>query len=261
MKKCCLLFGLVLGLIQISCTEENDVSYQLKTTSITLISGKTHQIEVLPAISGWSFSSKNSNIASVSDSGLVTTHYVGTTKVYVRHEAGQFVDSVQVTVNPNNTFFEDPFLGFFVSELTVSKNETGSLTNSFADARHDGESFVVYKRESHYEINYHFNIDGLFDRAEIFLSPLYELETLEHLTERYIYLGMKDYSTWVLKDYFVHDHMLHYVDRHYISPDSSKLICMCFESTTYELKVEFRPFTTQAMDAILNDTIEKVYDH
>lgn len=101
----CLLFGL-LGLMQLSCTDENEVSYQLKTTTISMYSSRTFQLEVTPATSGWTFSSKNNYIASVSESGLVTSHYVGTTMLYAQYEAGRFVDSVQVTVNPSITLFE-----------------------------------------------------------------------------------------------------------------------------------------------------------
>jgi len=254
-----LLFGLILTLVQFSCNNESDVTYELQTLPKEVLTRETFSLEVSPATAGWTFSSKNSNIASVSDSGVVTTHYVGTTMVYVRHAASGFVDSVQVTVKPRVNFYQEPYLTFYTTQEAVKNHETGTYNELNFE---DGTSSLTYRRE--YGIGYsgnliyNFNPTGEYYYSLFVFNSASRDDVVAQVSERYLFVREKKYETKYEIDAEIRT--TGYVDRHYVSPDSSRIITLTQISERNLLWVYYHPYTVQAMKAILNDTVGRVFD-
>jgi len=204
----------------------------------------TFALEVSPATSGWTFNSKNSNIASVSDSGVVTTHYVGTTTLYARQEAGGFVDSVQVTVKPRKTFYEEPCLSFFALEQTVREFEAATVYSIGSSEMF----YTLYTRECGigctFDLKYYFNSDNEYAHSSLCFNSLFTDDVIDHVNERYIFISEKRNGDLVY--------------RYYKNPGNSLLIEQY--STENKLWLSYHPYTVQAIDAIQNDTTRRVFD-
>lgn len=118
--------------------------------------------------------------------------------------------------------------------------------------KYEGAFLLNYKKpldtEQNYFIDYHFNTSGLYDYSIVSVGQAYSFEMDNHISERYIFLTEKNYTNSGDT----------YLDKHYISPDSSKLICLT--NVINGQWIQFRPYTTQAMEAIQNDTIGMVFD-
>lgn len=242
----CVLVGLAFALLQLSCSDEKAVTYELKTLPKEVFVHETFALEVSPATSGWTFSSKNSNIASVSDSGVVTTHYVGKTMLYVRHAVGGFVDSVQVTVKPQTTFYDEPYRTFPAVKLAVEGSEPleiyayGRYGNGCTCNLHRGECGIGFA----YELKYYFNEYGDYTYSSICFNTMFADDVMKQVTERYMLVSEKNNGEE------------HY--RYFISPDSSLLVSQY--SVGNELWLFYLPYSAQALETFQKDVFGKVFE-
>lgn len=245
MKQGCFLFlGLVFALLQFSCSPEEEV-YELNTLPMEVLTRDSFALEVVPATTGWTFSSKNEHIASVSSSGIVTTHVMGTTTLYARYAKSGFVDSVQITVKPRTTYFQEPYLVFFVPQQTISDVEEQDY---YAAGWGESWTCTYYAREYGIgypmDLVYYFNTNDEYTFSTLCFNKQFAKDVMDHVSDRYIFMREKSDGNRLYS--------------YYINPDSSTILASY--SMQNELWLLYYPYSVRAMESIQNDTLGVVFE-
>ncbi len=96
-----------------SCSNEDEpITYLLNSKLVKLNCERTFDLKITPALEGLTYTSMNSNIASVDNKGQITAKLVGTTNIIVKDSLNRFADTVKVVVNTIHTAYSEPFLTY-----------------------------------------------------------------------------------------------------------------------------------------------------
>lgn len=166
-----------------SCSDDDSkVEYSLSPSEMALDYGDEKQIEVLPSLEGFEFSSDNSRIASVDIVGKVYANVAGETYINVVNTNANFVGKCKVTVTPTYSMFIDPCLNFGCSRSEVESYETREF------GAEEGTS-IAYRGENNdiLMVMYTFTNDKLKAATLIFPYSSRVLDNLStHLKQRYV---------------------------------------------------------------------------
>jgi hypothetical protein len=132
------------GIIAISCKKEPT----LLTTQLSLKAGEISQISLEPNSTDCTFSSDNEDIATVSETGLVTARRLGSVAISVT-KGKKTIGVCTVTVNANYKMYREPYFGFGSSDSEIKSYETRQiLTSNTDDILYRGENsrvaYVLY---------------------------------------------------------------------------------------------------------------------
>ncbi len=169
------------ALIAFSCEKEDpqDTEINLSQEIVEINFGSEVQLEATFNRTGYTpqnfmWESVDPEIASVNNFGLVTANRVGTTQVTVRTDDGQFSKSAEITVNPTNNLYREPFLQFKASRNAVKGFETRTLEG-------EDDMLVVYRGENSSVRN----VVYVFEN-EVFVSVGVLLRTTEAIVDQAI---------------------------------------------------------------------------
>lgn len=180
----------------VSCRkDEKDEPIHLDQASISI----THNGELqLTASEPCTWASADTNVAMVSNTGLVRGNFVGKTTITAVQKAGGARATCEVTVAPVSALYVEPYFSYKAPVDFVTMRETRELTNSsYTGLLYIGENnnvrFVLYL----------FN-GGFLESADVMLrnSGEVENEAMIFLAERYSYIGEIDYHAYA----FTGDH-------------------------------------------------------
>ena len=157
--KCEFLVGVLLVFFT-ACSQDDDSTYRLNTKLVELNCKGTQLLQVTPALQGLSYTSLNSNIATVSPEGLITAKLVGTTKITVKDSLNLFVDTVNMVVRSVNTLFDDPYLGFGINHTTLL--QTLNVTDYFFSYPYSGGGFRVNFKAKGFTWSYVFSRENKY---------------------------------------------------------------------------------------------------
>jgi hypothetical protein len=170
-------------LIVASCKKDEQTTIRFDVTEITLHHAKTAQITVTPA-QGGIWSTADSNVATVSQTGLVTGVRLGDTKVTLVN--GKLSAECIVHCTPTSTFYKEPYFYYGQSKAYIKLVETRTLYTEATNS-------LEYKGENS-------NIAGvLYTFSNLKLESAlvgfkYDnnnvTKAAEFIEERYIYVGL-----------------------------------------------------------------------
>ena len=155
----------------------------LDTTAATLNSGETYQINAeceYPI----SYTSENEYVASVSEDGLVTANFVGTTNIMLEAEGDS--QTFEVTVAPVSELYPEPEI-----EIGESKD---AIVERFGDPDDEDEEIIVYYgfAESSFMLMVAFDDEDLVQYYMVVMEYDYVEELDTFLSERYLYVTEQD---------------------------------------------------------------------
>lgn len=173
----------------VSCKKEDYISFQELSVAMhydeqkqLTLSFSSNELSALD----YTYQSSDENIASVSDSGLVSGVSIGTVIITATSPDGQYKAACTVVVEPKSKIYREPFMGWGATKATVKKNETRRIkSESPIDVLYYGEyNYIAY-------VFYNFdNSDTLLQysgikigKPEIVINNIFEF-----LNERYISL-------------------------------------------------------------------------
>lgn len=190
-----------------SCGQEDEM-YQLNTKLVQLNCDRTFALEVTPALLGLTYTSLNTNIATVSADGVIKAKLVGTTKILVKDLRSSFIDTVKVVVNTLYTSFYDPYLGFGADKETIIKVLNVSDYDYYESTPYnrliiDNGDVTDFKAWTYY-----LSKDNKLLFSQVGIDNNGMLDT--HMTSRYNLLKTFQYSV--------------FLDSYYINPDSSLIV-------------------------------------
>ena len=155
----------------------------LTTTSATLHSGETFQI-VAECESPIAYSSENEYHAMVSDSGLVTAVFVGSTMINLESEYD--TQTFEVTVEPVSDLYPEPDI-----EIGETKD---AIIEKFGEPGAESDDAVIFEdySENASMLMVMFDEEGLVEAYAVILdvSSAEELDTF--LSERYMFIGEEE---------------------------------------------------------------------
>jgi hypothetical protein len=231
-------FG-VLFMFITACSQEDESTYRLNTKLVELNCNGTLALEVSPALQGLSYTSLNTNIATVSPGGLVTAKLVGSTKIVVKDSLNLFVDTVKVVVNSTSTAFNNPYLEFGADQSTII--EVMDMTDYSLTDKPPYTMLFFPVSLNVIEYAYYLNDEGKLVYSLIaFNRNEYEDFSLEkHLTDRYSV--MKTFEHYKASDTY------------YINPDSSLIVL--FQKPPYGIyeTIEFHQANQERVQHILSE--------
>ena len=155
----------------------------LEETSTTLNSGETYQINAeceFPI----TYSSENEYVAAVSEDGMVTANFVGTTNILLETEGDS--QAFEVTVAPVSDLYPEPEIQFGeTKEAIIERFGTpGAETENSI-------GFAGYSENTNF-LMVTFTEDDLVDYYVVVLNVEYAEELDTFLGERYLYLEEMD---------------------------------------------------------------------
>lgn len=160
----------------------------LEETSTTLNSGETYQINAeceFPI----TYASENEYVAAVSEDGLVTANFVGTTNIMLETEGDS--QTFEVTVAPVSELYPEPEIQIGETKEAIIERfgEPGAETE-------DAIGYAGYSENTRF-LMVAFTEDDLVDYYAVVLDVEYAEELDTFLGERYLYLeeveGLKAY--------------------------------------------------------------------
>jgi len=236
--KCAFFCGILLVFFS-ACSQEDEVTYQLNTKLVELNCRSTLSLIVTPALQGLSYTSLNTNIATVSAEGQVRAKLVGTTKVVVKDSLNRFVDTVKVVVRSVNTLFDDPYLGFGADSMTVKNNVSIPYFKTYIEPWLAFEITFGGRDASVYYWTYRFDENGKYTSFYLVVKPSEFFNLGNHIGDRYTYMATKTYQN--------------NLDTYYLNPDSTLIIMDNRYSGNIEAIIEFYPATKERIQRVLSD--------
>lgn len=224
-----------------ACNQEDDSTYRLNTRQVKLNCRDSLVLKVTPALQGLSYTSLNANIATVSKDGLIKAKLVGCTKIVVKDSLNVFVDTVKVEVNPVNTLFGEPYLGFGINHTTLL--ETLNITDYYFWYPPFGDGFRVNLVSKGRFWGYNFKENKYNYLIVEVPEAQYALLDL-HLNDRYNLMTTKSYSAGSNSSI---------VDTYYINPDSSLIIKDYRYSHNSSSMVYFYQATQEKIQLVFSD--------
>ena len=169
-----------------SCSSDDDDS-GLSQKEIILKVGQSMTLSYGGGECTWS--SDQPLIAEVDNNGNVTANRVGITNIKANG------DICKVTVNPNYTTYEEPYLKFGASMNEVKNAMSGYTLSSKTDANnlvYIGKNVIDY-------YDYMFKNNGLY--AVILATDIFKgAETSKFLAERYIVVSIDENAIYAIKE-------------------------------------------------------------
>lgn len=176
-----LLMAAIVVVLEACSSDDSKVMYSISNPELALEYGEEKQIDVIPSLEGFQFSSDNNRIASVDITGKVYAGIAGETFINVVNANANFIGKVKVTVTPTYTMFKDPCLNF-----GCSRSEVESYEGKAPDAE-EGTS-IAYRGQSSDVLMVVYMFTGGRLSATIVVFP-YTSRVLdnmyEHLKQRY----------------------------------------------------------------------------
>lgn len=242
MKSQIILIGCILLTLFTACNGDDDVTYQLNTKLVELNCNRTQVLEVTPVLQGLTYTSLNTNIATVSPEGLVKAKLVGTTKVVVKDSLNRFVDTVKVVVRSANTLFPNPYLGFGANQATLLK---ALNTTDFRYGYIQKGTLLIIEIDG-YQWDYFMDEEGkmIYPSYVVGRSESTMLEA--HLSDHYLFINTKSYNDIRVAE-------VTYTDSYYVNPDSTLIILHGSDSFNTTTTIEFHPATKEKIQRILSD--------
>lgn len=164
------------------CQKNDPNAITVNQREITLHYGDEWQIEAKSA-SQITYTSKNEYHAGVSEEGLVTARFVGSTEIELSN--GYATENVRIVIAPEHNLFPDPIVDF-----GISRNEVIARMGRTPDASSD--ALVGYKDYflSVPEILFSFDENDCLKATGLMVSSLFTKECTAHLAERYLLIKM-----------------------------------------------------------------------
>lgn len=193
MKKVTLfLVAVLVSSVFIGCSSDdggsdgtiNLQSIKFKETSLILKKGDLYSlsIEVYPTEADLpivNFESSNSDIASISNTGQITTKNVGKCDITATSEDGKFTATCSVEVSYKYNTYVEPVTKFGATRDEIKQLETRTIKTD--DAPY---GFLIYSGTGDYSIRYSFMQGKMID-AEVLIDPDKASECNLFLNERY----------------------------------------------------------------------------
>ena len=181
--------SLIVGLLVLTslfsgCKKEKTPEPTLKL-SLQTISLKHNGVEQLSVIPEQSvvWSSADTNVAKVSQTGLVTGVRLGSTKVTAKNSTNNLVDECQVLVTPRSGLYLEPFYVYGETKSYIKAKETRVL---FSES--DEVIFYLGEKSEVKLVGYSFQSNQLTAAIVILKEGNYSAAQT-FLEERYIYHG------------------------------------------------------------------------
>lgn len=242
-----LLAVCLLTFIFFSCSEEETITYQLNSKLVQLKCDKTFALQISPALDGLTYTSLNTNIATVSNNGLIKAKLVGTTKIVVKDPLNRFVDTVKVEVTTMFTSFANPFLTFgagkdaIYASIDLHKYEYYYYPYESYNYLYMYDKTTTTTTTTTYRTYYYYYLskDDKLILSNVYLHDDGELDG--HFSSRYNNMRTFSYSSLVTSIYLTETEdgydttyvtsTYSNVDSYFINPDSS-LVILKEKSTT-----------------------------
>jgi len=132
----------------------------------------------------YKFTTSDTNIATVSSSGLVSGVSIGTAIITATSENGEYSAQCTVTIIPKYTFYTEPYMNWGCSKEDVKDWE-------FRTIQYETSTMITFNGEYSYvtEVDYSFEDSTLKASMVIFdlPSPIVENGITEYLLERYVF--------------------------------------------------------------------------
>lgn len=185
MKKS-LLF-LLLVFVLFSCKKEQYIT--LSDTSITMYYDDEKQLSLSYSSDEladltYKYTTSDTNIATVSSSGLISGVSIGTATITVTSEDGEYAAQCTVTITPKYTFYTEPYMNWGCSIQDVKDWE-------FRTIQSETSTMLVFNGEYSYinSVAYSFEDSTLKNSMLLFDLPssIVENGITEYILERYAY--------------------------------------------------------------------------
>jgi len=184
MKKylCLFLFFFLLA----SCSKDDDKSISVDTTTVELNalvigSNNTHSI-VVTGSNDVTYSSENSAVATVSNTGLISAITCGET--YIDVESDESSAKIKVTVVPVYSTYSEPILNFTSTKSEVI-NQAGSKYTETTSTTGSAILYSNYSTKAPFAM-YMFNSSNKLIASVILVKIAYISELAKFLAERYV---------------------------------------------------------------------------
>ncbi len=130
------------------CKKEDYISFQELSVSMHYDEQKQLALifssEELRSLD-YNYQSSDENIASVSDSGLVSGVSIGTVVITATSSDGKFKTSCTVVIEPKSKLYREPYMGWGETKATIKANETRILISESAiRIKYKGEHDYMY---------------------------------------------------------------------------------------------------------------------
>ena len=189
MKKMLLMLFVMISIVSFSsCSEDETLSFPEFPRELTMYVGQTYDTRY---VSDKWFTS-DSYFVDVSNSGVITAKHVGRADIdCIESHNNHYIASIDVTVLPTITLYEEPFKwGQFYG---ASRN---SVIDKFGKNYYeiDDAPAIAYKTGNSEAPIMMFYFENGYDLTSIsvLVKSNYKDELLEHLKQRYNYLGFID---------------------------------------------------------------------
>lgn len=196
MKKLSLVLMAVLAFTFTGCNEWLDVpdpepepepieeaTITLETTSTTLKSGETFQI-IAECENPITYSSENEYYATVSEDGLITAGFVGSTNITLESEFD--TQTFEVTVEPVSDLYPEP-------EITIGESKDDIIERFGTPGDEDEEAIAYYNySENSSMLLVAFDENNLVEYYAVVLGLDYTDQLDTFLGERYLFVNEED---------------------------------------------------------------------
>lgn len=135
------------AVVMVSCCKDDDALIVLEETSksIELFHGEDVQVK-LKSGNNIKWSSNNTWVAWVNDSGKVVGNHIGQTTIVAKNETN--VENINVTVKPKYTLFDEPILSWGTSKANLMNSEGHRLISIVEDQKdvaydYSSEKYII----------------------------------------------------------------------------------------------------------------------
>jgi hypothetical protein len=234
-----------------SCSQEEDVTYQLNSKLVELKCDKTFALQVSPALPGLTYTSLNTNIATVNKQGLITSKLAGTTNIVVKDSLNKFNDTVKVIVNSQYNSFRDPCLTFGANDITIFK-QMKAFNYSYYSYNYPEYNCMYYydsqMTETLYYL-YYFSKSNKLLFSRVYIQDYGDLDW--HIASRYSLMKNFHYTyTYMYADSSTYSYSNE--ETYYISPDSSLIVFLAKSSGSQLNSIFYFPAIKEVIQQILS---------
>lgn len=166
-----------------SCGIDDVLNPELKTKTLSIMSGQRVQLMISPNTEGCTFVSDQELTAAVSPSGEVTGLIIGRATITAFDRFKKVIGQCVVTVNPKYAMYREPCLPFGATKTIIKSYETRYLTQQTTTT-------LVYQGENPNVEQVGYTFENNYNVSSACLIPIGKIELLtSFLAERYVYIG------------------------------------------------------------------------
>lgn len=183
-----------------------DVEYAVGNSTISMNVKDSVALSLSPVQAGWVFTSGDTDIATISPSGIVKGKHIGKTIISVSDTLSGFSAQVDVTITSKYNLYREPCPTFNVDPLVVKKYESRELLEegSMVTVLDEGGmavtiTYLRYKADNstHAAVVYFFDDHFKYFQSEVVVYNLYIDELNGYLNDRCYSYTDNTYSSFV----------------------------------------------------------------